>query len=83
MKIWYDEKMRRPRVEFIPIDNIYLPYAAANFYTAMRVTEVQDITQEEYDLRVSNGLYSDLDVYRVPEEPEQTKSQKATDKIEG
>jgi len=83
MKIWYDEQMRRPRVEFVPIDNIYLPYSAANFYTAMRVTEVQDITQEEYDLRVSNGLYRDLDVYRVPEEPEMTKSQKATNKIEG
>jgi chaperonin GroES len=83
MKIWYDEKMRRPRVEFVPIDNIYLPYSAANFYTAMRVTEAQDITQEEYDIRVANGLYRDLDVYRVPEEPEMTKSQKATNKIEG
>ena len=83
MKIWYDDKMRRPRVEFVPIDNIYLPYSAANFYTAMRVTEAQDITQEEYDMRVSSGLYRDLDVYRVPEEPEMTKSQKATNKIEG
>jgi hypothetical protein len=83
MKIWYDEKMRRPRVEFVPIDNIYLPYSAANFYTAMRVTEAQDITQEEYDIRVDSGLYRDLDVYRVPEEPEMTKSQKATNKIEG
>ena len=83
MKIWYDEKMRRPRVEFVPIDNIYLPYSAANFYTAMRVTEAQDITQEEYEMRVDSGLYRDLDVYRVPEEPEMTKSQKATNKIEG
>ena len=83
LKMWYDDHKRRPCSEFVPIDNIYLPYSAVNFYTAMRVTEVQDITQEEYDLRVSQGLYKDLSVYRVTEEPEESKSQKATNKIEG
>ena len=83
MKLWYDEGKKRPCAEFVPIDNVYLPFAAVNFYTAMRVTEVQDITQEEYELRVSQGLYVDSDVYRVSEEPDETKSQKATNKIEG
>jgi len=83
LKIWYDDQKRRPCVEFTPIDNIYLPFSAANFYTASRVTEVNDITQEEFELRIDRGLYRDIEIYRPSEEPEQTKPQKANDKIEG
>jgi len=83
LKMWYDDGKKRPCTEFVPIDNIYLPFAAGNFYTASRVTEVQDITQEEYDIRVRNGLYIDLDVYRVSMEPDQSKAEKANAKIEG
>jgi len=83
MKVWFDDTLRRPCVEFVPIDNIYLPYAAGSFYTAHRVTEAQQITQETYDLRVSTGLYVDLDVFRAPSEPEESMAQKANDKIEG
>ena len=83
LKLWYDDGKKRPCAEFVPIDNIYLPFAAGNFYTAQRVTEVQDITQEEYEIRVKNGLYIDLDIYKPSEEPEQSKAQKATDKVEG
>jgi hypothetical protein len=83
MKIWWDDQKKRPAVEFVPIDNIYLPYAAGSFYTASRVTEAQQITQEQYDLRVQDGLYIDLDVFRAPMEPKESKAQKANDKIEG
>jgi hypothetical protein len=83
MKIWFDEGRKRPCVEFVPIDNIYLPFSAGNFYTAMRVTEVQDITEEEYELRISTGLYRDIDLIRLSQEPDQTKPEKANDKIEG
>jgi hypothetical protein len=83
MKLWYDEKKRRPCAEFVPIDNIMLPFSAANFYTAQRVTEVQDITQEEFDDRVSRGLYKDVVITRATQEPTMTASEKANDKIEG
>jgi len=83
MKMWYDEQLRRPRAEFIPIDNIYLPFAAGNFYTASRMTEVQDITQEEYDMRVDSGLYIDTAIFKTSMAPDETKSEKANDKIEG
>jgi hypothetical protein len=83
LKLWYDEHKKRPCAEFVPIDNIYLPFAAANFYTAERVTEVQDITQETYELRVDSGLYKDESVYKVSDLPEESKPQKANDKIEG
>ena len=83
LKVWYDDYKKRPCIEFVPIDNIYLPFASGNFYTAHRITEVQDITQEEYDIRVGQGLYRDLGVYRVSAEPDMTKSEKANNKIEG
>jgi hypothetical protein len=83
MKLWYDAQKRRPCAEFLPIDNVYLPFSAANFYTASRVTEVNDITQEEFEIRVSSGMYRDLDIYRATQEPDQTRPEKANDKIEG
>ena len=83
MKIWYDDQKRRPCAEFVPIDNVYLPFAAVNFYTAGRVTEVQDITQETFEERVDTGLYIDIDIVRASMEPEESKSEKANNKIEG
>ena len=83
MKIWYDDKKRRPCAEFVPIDNILLPFSAANFYTAQRVTEQQDITGWEMDQRMDRGLYRDINLIRATSEPEQTKAEKANEKIEG
>jgi len=83
MKIWYDEKKRRPCAEFVPIDNILLPYAAVNFYTAQRVTEQQDITGWEMQQRIDRGLYRDISLIRATAEPEQTAAEKANSKIEG
>ena len=83
MKLWYDEQKKRPCAEFVPIDNVMLPYAAVNFYTAQRVTEMQDITGMEFKRRIDSGLYRDIDFVRATSEPEQTASEKANDKIEG
>jgi hypothetical protein len=83
MKLWYDEKKRRPCAEFVPIDNVYLPFAAGNFYTAQRVTEVHEITDFEYKQRIARGLYRDASFIRSTLEPEQTGPEKANDKIEG
>ena len=83
MKIWYDEKKRRPCAEFVPIDNILLPFAAVNFYTAQRVTEQQDITGWEMQQRIDRGLYRDISLIRASAEPEQTAAEKANSKIEG
>jgi hypothetical protein len=83
MKIWYDDKKRRPCAEFVPIDNILLPFAAVNFYTAQRVTEQQDITGWEMQQRIDRGLYRDISLIRATAEPEQTAAEKANSKIEG
>ena len=83
MKMWYDEKKKRPCSEFVPIDNILLPYSSVNFYTAQRVTEVQDITEFEYKQRVARGLYRDIELIRATSEPEMSKAEKANQRIEG
>jgi hypothetical protein len=83
MKLWYDEKKRRPCAEFVAIDNILLPFASANFYTSQRVTEQQDISEWEFKQRISRGLYRDVNFIRTTSEPEQTAAEKANAKIEG
>ena len=83
LKIWYDDQKRRPCVEFVPIDNIILPFAAANFYTAQRVTEVQDITEYEMDARIRRNLYRDVNIIRATLEPDMSHAEKANNKIEG
>lgn len=84
-KFWHDERFGRPVSEFVPIDDILLPYAASSFYTAQRVTHVQHITQFEFEKRVNSGLYRNLqDVMIAPgTSPEQSAAAIANDKIEG
>jgi hypothetical protein len=83
LKLWYDDRKKRPCAEFVSIDNILLPFSAANFYTAQRVTEVQDITQQEFESRMASGLYRDVTFTRAVMEPEPSSPEKANNKIEG
>ncbi len=82
MKFMWDSLHRKPQSEFIPIDDVYLPFAASNFYTAERKTHVQYITKMEYERRVTSGMYIDVDL-GYPNEPEYSKATIANDKIEG
>jgi len=83
LKLWYDEQKKRPTVEFLPIDRVILPFAATNFYTAQRAAEVHEITEWEYNRRVANGMYVGGSNLTSGQEPEQSRPQKANDKIEG
>lgn len=82
-KFWYDERLERPKCEFVPVDEIFLPYSATNFYTAQRVTHRQLITKYEFKRRVKNGLYRDVFLTQESQYPEESKTTKANDKIEG
>jgi len=84
-KFYHDDRFKRPVSEFVPIDDILIPFAAASFYTAERVTHVQHITQAEYEKRVKSGLYRDVtEATTVPGSlPERSASAEANDKIEG
>ena len=82
MKFMWNPQHRRPQAEFVPIDDVYLPFAATNFYTAERKTHVQYITKMEYLKRVKAGMYIDVDL-GYPDDPEFSKATIANDKIEG
>lgn len=82
-KLWYDEKKKRPCVEFLPIDRVILPFAATNFYTAERAAEMHEITHWEFNRRVASGMYRDVNITRATMEVDPTRPQKANDKIEG
>jgi hypothetical protein len=83
LKLWYDDKKKRPCAQFLPIDNVLLPFAAGSFYTAQRVTEVDDISDYEFKRRIDSGMYRDVSFIRATMDPEPTGAQKATNKIEG
>ena len=83
LKLWFDDKKKRPCAQFLPIDNVLLPFASANFYTAQRFTEMDDISEWEFKRRIGSGLYKDVSLSRATMDPEPTASQKATNKIEG
>jgi len=83
LKLWYDEDKKRPCAEFMPIDRVIVPFAATNFYTAQRATEIHDITEWEFKRRIRSGLYRDISLIRATMEPEESSAQKANDKIEG
>ena len=86
LKWMYDDEQARPACEWVPIDNVILPYSSTNFYTAQRVTEQQDITGDEYLKRIDAGLYRDLDNLEYTSDSpltDQTRSKAANDKIEG
>lgn len=80
-----DTEQKRPTCEWIPIDNIFLPYATTNFYTSPRVTEQQDITEDAFMQRVEQKIYRDIGqvVTSDIEVDKQTRAEKANDKIEG
>ena len=83
MKLGWDERRNRPTFLFVAIDDLYLPYAATNFYSAQRRTHVQYLTQIDYEDRVKSGMYRDVDLAPVGMEPELSGAGKANNKIEG
>ena len=83
LKMSWDEARNRPGFLFVAIDDMYLPFAATNFYTAQRKTHVQYLTQLDYEQRVESGMYRDVDLTPAGLEPERSAAEVANDKIEG
>ena len=87
LKWRFDSEQKRPTCEWVPIDNIILPYSSTNFYTSQRVTEQQDINEDTFLQRIEDGTYRDIDnIYQSTSDApltDQTRAQEANDKIEG
>ena len=83
LKMSWDEHRNRPGFLFVAIDDMYLPFAATNFYSAQRRTHVQYLTQLDYKQRVRSGMYRDVDIVPASADPDFSEASKANDKIEG
>lgn len=83
LRIVWDPRRRRPFMQFIPIDDVYLPFAASSYYTAERITYAEAITQLEYENRVRSGMYLKELLPAPSLSPDRTESEKASDRIEG
>jgi chaperonin GroES len=83
MKVTWNEGKNRPDFLFVAIDDIYLPYAATNFYSAQRKTHVQYLTTLDYEQRVASGMYRDVDLTAPGESPVGSDAEQANNKIEG
>ncbi len=82
-KLWQDTKRKCPQHEPVWVDEILLPWSATDYYSSDRKTHVQKINEYTFSDRVRSGMYRDIDSIAIVTEPDQTKSEKANDKIEG
>ena len=84
LKWRFDKDLNRPVPEWIPIDNILLPFSSTNFYSSARITEQQDITEDMFKQRIDAGEYIDIELYASDVViDDQTQAKKANDKVEG
>ena len=83
LKLSWDDRRNRPQFLAVMIDDMLLPYAATNFYSAQRKTHVQYITQLDYEQRVKSGMYRDVELTPPGMEPEASLAEQANNKIEG
>lgn len=60
MKLYWDETRQRPNAEFVPIDDIVLPYEARNFFELQRKFHRMRISDFTYEQRIRSGVYRDL-----------------------
>ncbi len=79
----WSKRKKRPVPMYVPQDQVSIPYAASNFYTAQRQSYHELITKMEFEDRVKDGMYRDISPLVNAQIPEQTDAQKATDKVEG
>lgn len=79
----WNPQFKRTVSNSVPLDRVLLPYAASSFYTAERITYVEDITELEFKQRVHDGIYRDITLIPTSMPPERDKPKEARDKIEG
>lgn len=81
-KVLPHSTQKRPEFEFVPVDKLLVPFAATNFYTAQRVTHIQELTEQTFEARISTGYYRDV-IAGIAVDVQETKAEKASDKVEG
>lgn len=83
MRLVYDSDKKRPIPTFWPIDNVLIPEAASDFYSAERRTLVDSITQHELESRIRQKYYVKTSLAAPAQIPEKSRAEAATDKVQG
>jgi chaperonin GroES len=83
LKLGWDHERNRPTFLFVPVDEMYLPFSATNFYSSQRKTHAQLVTDQTFRERIEEGMYRNLDMAPASMDPEESVALKANDKIEG
>jgi hypothetical protein len=79
----YSKRRRRPVPTFVPLDYVSIPAAASNYYTAERQCYWEPVTTDEFETRIREGMYRNIDSVPTSTPPEETESEKAAQKVEG
>ncbi len=80
---WWDHRLKRPRWAFVPIDDVYLPFTAADFNSSHRWTYREVVPEVEYQQRVDQGLYRDTGLPAPTQQPDASRAEAQSNKIEG
>lgn len=82
LKVYRDRRRKRTAAEFVPIDDVLLPFSASSYETAERKTHVQRLTELGYKRKIKSKEYVDVDV-AIPDLVQMTDTAAASAKIEG
>lgn len=83
MKFMWDDRLRRPKSELVTSDDVLIPSFCTDFYSAERVTHVQNLTEVEFQSRISSGLYRQVEYHKAGDSVEETEVKNAQRKISG
>jgi hypothetical protein len=83
IRLWWDHRLKRPRMKMVTIDRVYLPDSAENYVSADRRTFSDTISATELKRRMASGMYRQIDIGPAPQRPDQTRSEEANRKISG
>lgn len=78
-----DKRTGLPRFRFVPIDNVYLPFAATSYYAAERRTEVIQLTKADAERMMDSGEWRRTSVASSSMLPEDSQAQQQRNKAEG
>jgi hypothetical protein len=75
-KLYYDATVKRPKSEFIPIDQFYVSYYATDLSNADRYTHVIYRSPVELNKDIRAGIYNDVDLIEPSSNPTTSFSEK-------
>lgn len=83
IRLRYDHRLKRQCWEFASVDKVHVPANAADFQSAHRKTFEDSVSAVEFRHRVDQGMYLDLDLAPPSQTPDPSKSETASQKVEG